>query len=157
MRFRPLLFIFTGLLLSGLLLAPRPAAAQSENVTTVDGPNRGETTTLTARPHALAEGLSVRAFGISSPDSPRWGLRFIGAGDQTSIQLLRAGESLSITDIDRPADDEIGPTSVYIEQEAFLLMAETSTVTIQVGDVRAEVPDALRAEMKKIFETVTEE
>jgi hypothetical protein len=156
MRLRPLLFVLTGLLLSGLLLGPLPAAAQSENVTTVDGPNSGETTTLTARPYAVAEGLSVRAFGISSPDSTRWGLRFIGAGDQTPIQLLRAGEPLSITDIDRPAEDEIGPTSVYIGQDAFLLMAETSTVTIQVGDVRAEVPDALRAEMQQIFETVTD-
>lgn len=143
------------LLLIGLLLCATPAVAQSENIRTVEGPNNGETTTLTARPHLLADGLSARALGISAPDSTRWALRLIGASETDQIRLLRADETLPILHIDRPADDEIGPTSVYIGQETFLLMAETATVTLQVGDTRASLPDDLRAEMQRIFEKVT--
>lgn len=155
MRLRLSLFALPSLL--WLLLGAPPAAAQSENVTSVEGPGRGETTTLTAQPHLLADGLSARAFGISAPDTTRWGLRLIGADDQSPIQLLRAGDSLPILDLQRPSDDEIGPTSVYFGQETFLLMSETSTVTLRVGDTRTSLPEALRREMRQIFETVTDE
>lgn len=140
-----------------LLLGAVPAAAQSENVTTVEGPGSGETTTLTAQPHSLADGLSARAFGISAPDTTRWGLRLIGADDQSPIQLLQDGDPISITDIERPSENEIGPTSVYFGQETFLLMSETSTVTLRVGDTRTSLPEGLRREMKQIFESVTDE
>jgi len=155
MRLRLSLLALPGLL--WLLLGAAPAAAQSENVTTVEGPGSGETTTLTAQPHLLADGLSARAFGISAPDTTRWGLRLIGADGQSPIRLLRAGAPLSILDLQRPSDDEIGPTSIYFGQETFLLMSETSTVTLQVGDTRATFPEALRREMRQIFDTVTDE
>ncbi len=155
MRPRLALLALPGLL--WLLFGVLPAVAQSGNVTTVEGPGSGETTTLTAEPHVLADRLSARAFGISAPDTTRWGLRLIGADDQSPIQLLQDGDSLPILEVQRPADDEVGPTSVYFGQETFLLMAETSTVTLRVGDTRATPPEALRREMRQIFETVTEE
>ncbi|MFO8099388.1 MAG: hypothetical protein R6T83_07160 [Salinibacter sp.] len=153
----PAALLLSGLLLCLLSFGSPPAAAQSENVTTVEGPNDGENTTLTAQPHSLADGLSARAIGISAPDTTRWGLRLIGADDAESIEFRQAGDPLPITRIDRPGEDDAGPTSVYVDQETFLLMAETSTIALRVGTARVELPEALRREMKQIFETVTDE
>ncbi|MFP4228424.1 MAG: hypothetical protein ACLFTE_06310 [Salinivenus sp.] len=151
----PVAVLLSGLLLGSILFAPAPAAAQSENVTTVEGPNDGENTTLTERPHSLADGLSVRAFGISAPDTTRWGLRLIGADDAESIELRQADDPVPIVQIDRPDEDEVGPTSVYVDQQSFLLMAETATITIRVGNVHVELPEALREEMQQIFEATS--
>jgi hypothetical protein len=134
------------------LLAPS-ALAQSGNVKTVEGP-RGERMTLTAQPHQVAEGLSVRAMGIDGPNGTRWALSLIGAAPDDSIALQYGDQLLSVERVSRP-DDGIGPTKVYVRREDFLTMAETSTVTLIVGDVSAALPEALRREMRRIIEEVT--
>ena len=138
-----LLLGVASILLSGHCLA------QLSNVDTVEGP-RGEKTTLTAQPHGIADGLSVRALGIAAPDTTRWALSLIGAGPDEEIALQYAGESLPLLSVQRP-DDGVGPTRVYVSQETFLTMAETSTVTLRVGATSVSLPDQLRREMAAIF------
>lgn len=143
------------LLLCGLGLGAGPAVGQNANLETVEGPGAGERTTLTPTPYSLADGLSVRVLGVSGRDTTRWGFRLIGAERDDDIRLRYGGEELPIVRIDRPAEGEIGPTTVYVGREAFLTMAETETVTLQVGDTRTSLPDDLRRQMRRIFEVVT--
>lgn len=145
---KPLLLV---LVLS--LFAIGPVWGQSENVTTVEGP-QGEKMTVTAQPHSVAEGLSVRAMGIEAPDTTRWALSLIGAPPEADISLTYGDESLPVERISRP-EDGIGPTEVYVTQETFLTMAETGTVTLTVGDVTTSLPEQLRKEMQEIFERST--
>jgi len=143
---------FPGAVLGGLLLllsAAGPAAAQWENIETVEGPY-GEEMTVTKRPHAVAEGLSARAMAIARPDTTRWALSLIGTSPDDSLSIEYGDESLSILDIQHP-DDGVGPTKVFVSQEAFLTMAETQTVRLSVGSVTAQLPDQLRQEMEEIF------
>jgi hypothetical protein len=135
------------------LLVTVPVQAQSGNITTVEGA-RGEKMTITAQPHSVAEGLSVRAMGIAAPDTTRWALSLIGADPEADISLSYGGESLPIENVSRP-EDGVGPTEVYVSQETFLTMAETGTVTLTVGGTTRSLPEQLRREMKKIFEQVT--
>ncbi len=138
--------------LLGLLTAP--AVAQSDNVTTVEGAN-GKQTTMTAQPHSVASGLSVRAMGIDAPDTTtRWVISLIGAAPEDSISLTYGDQSLRILEVNRP-DDGIGPTKVYVSGEDFLTMAETEAVTLSVGDVSVALPEQLRREMQLIFEKVS--
>ena len=144
-------WIFVVLL--GLFATPA-AAQQSENVTTVEGAN-GEKMTLTAQPHRVADGLSVRAMGIRAEDTTnRWVLSLIGAAAEDDISLTYGDQSLQILEVNRP-DDGVGPTKVYVSQEDFLTMAETDTVTLTVGDVSASLPEPLRREMRLIFDKAT--
>ena len=137
-----------------LVLLPGGCLAQMSNVDTVEGP-RGDETTLTAQPHEVADGVSVRALGITAPDTTRWALSLIGADPDDEIALQYADESLPLLSVHRP-DDGIGPTRVYVSQQAFLTMAETSPVTLQVGSTSAVLPDLLRREMTTIFERTVE-
>lgn len=137
------------------LFLATPMLAQSGNVKTVEGP-RGEKMTVTAQPHGVAEGLSVRAMGISPPnaDTTRWALSLIGAAPEDSISLRYGEESLPITQINRP-EGGVGPVKVYVSRQAFLTMAETSTVTLTVGGVSATLPSQLRQEMRDIFKSMS--
>lgn len=126
-----------------------PAAAQWENIETVEGAY-GEEMTLTKRPHGVAEGLSVRALAIAHSDTTRWAISLIGAAPDDSISIAYGDESLRILDVQHP-NDGIGPTKVFVPQEAFLTMAETQTVTLRVGDVTTGLPEQLRQEMEEIF------
>jgi hypothetical protein len=144
-----------GLLLGSVLftlIGTVPAAAQWENIDTVEGAY-GEEITLTEQPHGVADGVSVRALGIAAPDTTKWALSFIGAAPEDTISVTYGGEPLSILQIQRP-DDGIGPTKVYVSEEAFLTMAETETVTLRVGDARVSLPAQLRREMTEIFKRV---
>jgi len=143
------------LLLTGFLIGGGPAAAQYENIDTVEGPGVGESTTLTVTPHELMEGLSVRALGIAGSDTTRWALRFIGLEEDPAIHITYGGDSLRVLSIEQPGPDEVGPTTVYVDRDAFLTMAELGTVTLTVGNRRTSLPEALRQEMRKIFERVT--
>lgn len=154
MRTRVPAALLTTLLL--VAVGTAPVAAQSENIATVEGPRPGETTTLTARPYALAEGLSARALGVAGPDTTRWALRLIGAEGAAPIRLTQGGDTLSVLRVERPGTDEIGPTTVHVSQEAFLTMAETAAATVTVGDVQTALPAELRRAMRQIFETVTD-
>jgi hypothetical protein len=147
---------FQNLLLAGvlcLLLGVSPAAAQWENIGTVEGPEGGKMT-LTKSPHSVAEGLSVRAVGVAAPDTTRWALSLIGAAPEDTISISYEGESVPILGVDRPSDG-IGPTKVFVSQETFLTMAETTAVRLRVGDRTAPLPAQLRREMKQIFDRVT--
>jgi len=146
---------FTGFVLASvfLLVGVSPAAAQWENIGTVEGAD-GEKMTLTKSPHRVAEGLSVRAVSAAAPDTTRWALSLIGAAPEDTISIVYEGERLPILNVDRPSDG-FGPTKVFISQETFLTMAETKAVTLQVGERTAALPDQLRREMKRIFELVS--
>jgi len=111
--------------------------------------------TVTAQPHSVADGLSVRAMGIETTmDSTRWALSLIGADPEADISLSYGGESLSIEEISRP-EDGVGPTEVYVTQETFLTMAEMGAVTLTVGGTTRSLPEQLRREMQEIFERVS--
>lgn len=140
------------LLLLGVasVLLPGYCLAQMSNVDTVEGP-RGEETTLTAQPHGVADGLSVRALGIAAPDTTRWALSLIGAAPDDEIALQYAGESLPLRAVQRP-DGGVGPTRVYVSQQTFLTVAEASSVTLRVGATSVALPEQLRREMTAIFE-----
>jgi hypothetical protein len=144
------------LLLAGgcaALLAPA-AMAQYPNLDTVEGPSAGEETTLTISPHSLSEDVSARALGVKSPNSTRFALTLIGITRADSIKLTLGDEALPIEEISRPAEDEVGPTRVYLSQKTFLTLAETSGVRLHVGDETMQLPSQMREEMRKIFETV---
>ena len=136
------------------LFCAAPVMAQMENVETVDG-SGDRTLTLTAEPHRLADMLSVRAMGITGPATQtRWALSFIGAAPEDSISIQYGDKSLAIERINRP-EDGIGPTRVYVSEEAFLTMAETSEVTLTVGDVSTALPEQMRREMQFIFKELS--
>lgn len=135
-----------------LVSGAAPAAAQWENIETVEGAY-GEEITLTRQPHSVADGLSARALGIAASDTTKWALGLIGVGPDEEIAVMYGGDALRILDVQRP-DDGIGPTRVYVSEEAFLTMAETETVTLRVGDVEASLPVQLRREMREIFKRV---
>jgi len=135
-----------------LVLGVSPAAAQWENIETVEG-GYGQKITLTKTPHRLADGLSVRAMGIAASDTTRWSLSFIGAAAEDSISIAYDGERLPILRVQRP-DDGVGPTEVFVSQETFLTMAETAAVTLRVGDVSTPLSNDLRREMKQVFRRV---
>lgn len=145
----------TLILLLGTLgfLATAPAYGQSGNVQTVEGP-RGEKMSVTAQPHQVADGLSVRAMGIADPDSTRWALSLIGSSPDDDIAIQYGDETLPILSVSRP-EDGVGPTKVYISQESFLTMANSSSVTLVVGDETTSLPEQLRIEMQKIFDRTT--
>ena len=146
---RSLLLGLLGLHLPGLALA------QQENIETVEGP-RGERMTLTAQPHSLAEGLSVRAMGIETTmDSTRWALSLIGAAHDAEVSLSYGDQSLPVEQVRPPEDGGVGPVKVYVSRETFRTMAETSSVTLTVGDVTATLPEQLRREMQRIIERVS--
>ena len=151
-----MLFRLSGALFGGLLFvlsSAAPAAAQWENIETVEGAY-GEEITLTKQPHSVADGLSARALGIVAPDTTKWVLSLIGTAPEDEIEVQYGGETLTILDVQRP-DDGIGPTKVFVSQEAFLTMAETEAVTLRVGGVKAPLPPQLRREMKEIFGRVS--
>lgn len=150
-RLSTLLLVGCGLL---LVLAP-PAAAQSSNLDTVEGPYSGERTTLTVTPHELTDEISARALGVQSPDGTRWALTLIGVTSSDSLSLTLGGETLPIEDISRPDEDEVGPTRLYLSQETFLTIAETESVRLHVGEVTTGFPAQMRKEMQQIFEKVT--
>jgi hypothetical protein len=128
--------------------------AQHPNLDTVEGPSAGEETTLMISPHSLSEDVSARALGVKSPNSTRFALTLIGITRADSIGLTLGDEALPIEEISRPAEDEVGPTRVYLSQKTFLTLAETSGVRLHVGDKTMQLPSPMREEMRKIFETV---
>ena len=145
----------SGVLLGGLLFllgGASPAAAQWENIETVEGAY-GEQITLTRQPHGVADGLSARALGIAATDTTQWALSLIGAAPEDEIAVTYGGNSLTVLDVQRP-DDGIGPTKVFVSEETFLRMAETRAVTLRVGDVEASLPAQLLREMKEIYKRV---
>jgi hypothetical protein len=135
-----------------LLVGVVPAAAQWENIETVEGAY-GKKITLTKTPHRLAEGLSARAMGIAAPDTTQWSLSLIGAAPEDSISLAYDGDALPVLQVQRP-DDGVGPTEVFVSKETFLTMAETAAVRLRVGDVTTGLPPDLRREMEEVFERV---
>jgi hypothetical protein len=147
-----MLLRLSGALCGGLLFilgAVAPATAQWKNIETVEGAY-GEEITLTKQPHSVSDGLSARALGIVAPDTTKWVLSLIGTAPEDEIEVRYGGEALTILAIQRP-DDGVGPTKVFVSEEAFLTMAETEAVTLRVGDVKAPLPAQLRREMKEIF------
>jgi hypothetical protein len=142
-------FVVGGLALLGSL----PASAQWNNIETVEG-TYGKKMTLTKTPHSVAEGLSVRALGITSPDTTQWALSLIGTAPEDKIVLVYGDETLPIRDIKRPSDG-VGPTRVFVSKETFLTVAETGSVKLRVGDRTAPLPAQLRREMKQIFKQVS--
>jgi len=144
------------LLLSILgVLVPALAQGQAENIQTVEGP-RGEQMTVTAQPHGLADGLSVRAMGIETTmDSTRWALSLIGAEPGEAVSIRYGDESLTVEAVRPPADGGPGPIKVYVSQETFLTIAETGGVRLTAGGVTATLPEQLRREMRIIFERVS--
>ncbi len=136
-----------------VLLAPA-AAAQYSNLDTVEGPSAGEETTLTISPHSLTEDVSARAIGVKSPNDTRFALTLIGVTPKDSIGLTLDGETLPIEEISRPAEDEIGPTRVYLSQKTFLMLADRTGVRLHIGGKTTQIPDQMRKEMQKIFETI---
>lgn len=147
---QPVRLLSIGLL--GLLIAGS-AWAQSENIETVEGP-RGERMTLTAEPHSLAEGLSVRAMRIVDSDTTRWAFSFIGAAPDDEISIVSAGEPQSILEVGRP-EDGIGPTKVYVSRDTFLTLSNTDAARLVVGDETGELPTALRREMRTIIKNTS--
>lgn len=145
-------FLIVGIFLA---LGPVPAAAQVPNIDTVEGPSSGEKTTLMQAPRSVAEGLSVRAWGVRSPDSTRWALTLIGASPDDSVALTFNGDQLPVLKVSGPEDGEVGPVQVYISQEAFLTIANNSGVRLRVGDTTATFPPVMRKEMQMIFDQVT--
>jgi len=135
-----------------ILLGAAPVAAQSSNLDTVEGPGSGEKTTLTITPHALTDDISARALGVTSPSGTRWALTLIGATQADSLRLTMGGEALSIEDISRPAEGEVGPTRVYLSRKTFLTIADTPDVRLHVGDTVTPLPDQMRTEMRQIYD-----
>lgn len=136
-----------------VLLVPTPAAAQWENIDTVEGA-QGQDMILTVQPHQLAEGLSARALSIVRRDSTRWALGLIGVPPGEDVSLTYGDEALPIYRVERP-EDGIGPVRVFVSGETFLTLAESGSAAIHVGNVRAALPDQLRREMRRIFEKST--
>lgn len=150
-----------GRLLPSLLVAPAiilatvvPSIAQESNLETVEGPNPGEQTTLTVTPHVLTEEISARALGIEGPNGTRWALTLIGVNSADSIGLTMGGESLTIKEISRPGEEEVGPTRLYVSKETFLTIVETEAVRLHVGDTAISVPKEMREDMQLIVERV---
>jgi hypothetical protein len=137
-----------------LALLTSPAAAQIPNLDTVEGPSAGEETTLTVSPHSLTEDVSARALGIESPNSNRFALTLIGVTPADSLGLTLGDKALPIKEISRPAEDEVGPTRIYVTQKTFLTVAEQTAVRLHIGDKTVQLPDQMRKEMRMIFETV---
>lgn len=135
------------------LIAP-VAMAQSSNLDTVEGPGVGEKTTLTITPHPLTEEVSARALAVSSPNGPRWALTLIGVTRADSIGLTLGGEALPVEEVSQPAEDEVGPTRIYLSQKTFLTVAETGGIRLHIGDTTTALPDQMREEMRQIFEEV---
>jgi hypothetical protein len=136
-----------------VLLAPT-ATAQYSNLDTIEGPNAGEETTLMISPHSLTEDVSARALGVKGPNDTRFVLTLIGVTRANSIGLTLGGEALPIEEISRPAEDEVGPTQVYLSQQTFLTLADRSGARLHIGDTKTRLPEQMRKEMQKIFETV---
>jgi hypothetical protein len=137
-----------------VLLTPAAVTAQSSNLDTVEGPAAGERTTLMITPHTLTDDVSARALGVKTPTGTRWALTLIGVTPDDSLQLILQKKALPIEDIERPAEGEVGPTQVYLSQETFLTLAETSGVRLHIGDQKTKFPPQMRTEMLKIFEEV---
>jgi len=137
---------------SWFLLSSGPTVAQFDNIETVEGPGSGEETTLTVTPHPLADGLSVRALGIAGSDTTRWALRLLGVERDPSIHIAYGSDSLEVVRVEQPEAGEVGPTTVYVNRDAFVTMAEMGTVTLVVDSVRTSLPESLRREMQIIFE-----
>lgn len=147
--------VLTGAFLAvvvSLLFGASPAAAQWENIGTVEGP-RGKKITLTERPHGIAERVSVRAMGIVDSDTTQWALSLIGAAPEDTIALVYEDKSLPIESLERP-EEGVGPTKVFISEKTFLTMTETAAVKLRVGDQTAPLPAQLRREMKQIRKRV---
>jgi len=146
-----LLIVLTG----ALLLGSGPTLAQTENVRTVAGPGPGEETTLTATPHRLDNGLSARALGVAGEDTTRWALRLLGADADAPIHITVGEDTIRVADVEGPGEGNVGPTTVFVERDGFLRMAELGNVNLTVGEITTSLPDALRKEMKTIFERVS--
>jgi hypothetical protein len=131
-----------------------PVAAQSSNIETIEGPGSGESTTLTLTPRVLTDDVSARAIAVESPNGRRWALTLIGTSSADSIGLTLGNEPLPIEDVSRPDEGEVGPTRVYLSQETFLTIADTPGVRLHIGDAKTPIPDQMRTEMRKIFDTV---
>jgi hypothetical protein len=131
-----------------------PAAAQSSNLDTIEGPGSGERTTLMVTPLRLTDGVSGRALGVRSPSGTRWALTLIGVRRSDSLRLTLGTEALPIKDLQRPGADDVGPTHLYLSQETFLTVAEQSKVRLHIGDRTVALPAELRTQMRQIFADV---
>jgi len=138
----------------GAVLLVPTATAQYPNLDTIEGPSAGEETTLMVSPHSLTEDVSARALGVKSPNGTRFVLTLIGVTRTDSIRLTLRGEALPVEEISRPAEDEVGPTQVYLSQQTFLTLADRSGARLHIGDAKTRLSDQMRKEMRKIFETV---
>lgn len=110
--------------------------------------------TLTITPHVLNDDVSARAVGVDSPSGTRWALTLIGISRADSIRLTLGDDTLPVEDISRPAEDEVGPTRVYLSQKTFLTVAERDGVRLHVGDTALPLPAQMREEMQQIFDDV---
>jgi hypothetical protein len=146
--------VLFAVLVGGLVLSAPLASAQSSNIETVEGSRPGEKMTLTITPHVLNDDVSARAVGVSSPSGTRWALTLIGISRADSVRLTIGDDALPIEEISRPAEDEVGPTRVYLSQKTFLTVAETDGVRLHVGDTALTLPAQMREEMQQIFDDV---
>mgnify|MGYP006895887356 FL=1 len=136
------------------LLAVSPAAAQSSNLDTVEGPGSGEKTTLTITPHRLTDRVSARALGVKSPAGTRWALTLIGVSPSDSLRLTLGEEPLPLRDLTRPAEGDVGPTRLYLSRSTFRTVAERGAVRLHIGDTATSFPEQMRTEMQQILEDV---
>lgn len=143
------------LALAALLLAvggPGPAAAQVANIETVSGPGPAEKTTLSQIPRRVTDEVSIRAVGVSAPDSTRWAFSVIGGDEVESFGFRAAGHTMEPTRVDRP--EGLGPISVYVTKEDFLTLSRTDGAVVLIDGTPAELPDGLQADMKAVFKEV---
>jgi hypothetical protein len=146
--------VLFAVLVGGLVFSAPLASAQSSNIETVEGSRPGEKMTLTITPHVLNDDVSARAVGVDSPSGTRWALTLIGISRADSIRLTLGDDTLPVEDISRPAEDEVGPTRVYLSQKTFLTVAERDGVRLHVGDTALPLPAQMREEMQQIFDDV---
>ena len=140
---------------AALLLAvggPESAAAQVANIETVSGPGSGEQTTLSQVPRRVTDEVSIRAVGVSAPDSTRWAFSIIGGDAVEAFAFRAAGETMKPTRVDRP--EGLGPISVYVTKEDFLTLSRTDGAVVLLDGTPTELPDTLQADMKAVFEEV---
>lgn len=131
---------------------PGPAAAQVANIETVSGPGPAEQTTLSQIPRRVTDEVSIRAVGVSAPDSTRWAFSVIGGDEVETFAFRAAGQTMEPTRVDRP--EGLGPISVYVTKEDFLTLSRTDGAAVLIDGTPTELPDGLQADMKAVFEEV---
>jgi hypothetical protein len=151
-RLASVLAVVAGAGLVAAVLSTAPAAAQSGNIDTVAGPGPAEESTLSRIPRRVNDDVSMRAVGVTGPDSTRWALSVIGGDDVESFAFRVAGDTVTPIRVERP--DGAGPTSVYLKMRDFLTLSRTKGAKILLDGTEVPLPAPLRQDMKAVYEEV---